>query len=290
MLYRFQPSTAQITEIRQTGVSLTGWSLAEGLGEYLLFSKTGTKETETDWMRVRIENDELVDPRTITSVGIDRLIASPNGERFFLMTFDPQSYSVARHSLGGSQYSVDSNLLRAYPPNVNVWNWDQVTSGKVDEIKSKPLVAWQPLDVHSEIVWHPQGRYLSIFGQGPTSLIIMDTNSGTWKHNPNIVKPTVGHAVRPIQDGWLALTLDTLQVMDLDGELRKTFLLGSMTEASLESPGSGSGCWILAKGDTSEPSPDSLKNQVFFLNRRDNRVLVESYESRFLSTEAAIAD
>ena len=279
MLYRFQPSTAQITEIRQTGVSLTGWSLAEGLGEYLLFSKTGTKETETDWMRVRIENDELVDPRTITSVGIDRLIASPNGERFFLMTFDPQSYSVARDSLGGSQYSVDSNLLRAYPPNVNVWNWDQVTSGKVDEIKSKPLVAWQPLDDRSEIVWHPQGRYLSIFGQGPTSLIIMDTDSGTWKHNPTFVKPTEGHEVRPIQDGWLALTTDTLQVMDVDGELSKTFVLGSIKDASMESPGSVSGCWIQANGEVSKPLPEELNGRLYFLNRRGNRVTVEPYHS-----------
>jgi serine/threonine protein kinase len=289
-LYFIKPSTEQITEIRQTSVSLTGWSLAEGLGEYLLFSKTGTKETETDWMRVRIENDELVDPRVITCVGIDRLVSSPNGERFCLMTFDPRVYSATQNTNFGMQYSIDTRLLRTYPFTVSIWNWDQVNSGKVDEIKTKPVVTWQPFDDHSEIVWHPEGRYLSIFGQGPTSLIIMDTDSGTWKHNPNIVKPTVGHAVRPIQDGWLALTPDTLQVMDLNGELRKTFLLGSMTEASLESPGSGSGCWILANGDTSKPLPDSHKNQVYFLYRRDNRVLIEPYESRFLSTEAGMAD
>lgn len=290
MLYRLQPSNAKITEIRQTGVSLTGWNLAEGLGEYLLFSKTGTKETETVWMRVRIENDELVDPRTITCVGIDRLVSSPNGERFCLMTFDPRSYSVTQSTNFGTQYATDTKLLRTYPFTVSVWSWEQVTGGKVEEIKTKPIIAWKPLDDRSEIVWHPKGRYLCIFGQEATSLIVMDTDSGSWKHNPNIVKPTEGHAVRPIQDGWLALTPDTLQVMDLDGELCKTFLLGSMTEASLESPGSGSGCWILASGDISKPLADSHKNQVYFLYRRDNRVLVEPYESRFLSTEAAIAD
>lgn len=290
LLYRLLPATQQIVEIRQTSVSLTGWKLAEGLEDYLLFSRTGTKEQEIEWMRVRIENDELVDPRVITCVGIDRLVSSPNGERFCLMTFDPRSYSVNHDPIVGIQYSINTNLLRTYPFTASVWNWDQVTGGKVDEIKTKPITDWKPLDDNSEIVWHPQGRYLSIFGQGPTSLIIMDTDSGSWKHNPNIVKPTEGHTVRPIQDGWLALTPDTLQVMDLNGELRKTFVLGSMKEGSLEETGSGSGCWILANGDTSKSLPDSLKNQVFFLNRRDNRVLVESYESRFLSTEAAKAD
>jgi serine/threonine protein kinase len=290
MLYRFQPSTAQITEIRQTGVSLTGWNLAEGLGEYLLFSKTGTKETETVWMRVRIENDELVDPRTITCVGIDRLVSSPNGERFCLMTFDPRSYSVTQSTNFGTQYATDTKLLRTYPFTVSVWSWEQVTGGKVEEIKTKPIIAWKPLDDRSEIVWHPQGRYLSIFGQGTASLIIMDTDSGSWKHNPNIVKPTEGHAVRPVENGWLALTPDTLQIMALNGELQKTFLLGSFNEPNSETPETGSGCWILASGDFSKPLPDSHKNQVFFLYRRDNRVLVESYESRFLSTEAAIAD
>jgi serine/threonine protein kinase len=290
MLYRFQPSTAQITEIRQTGVSLTGWNLAEGLGEYLLFSKTGTKETETVWMRVRIENDELVDPRTITCVGIDRLVSSPNGERFCLMTFDPRSYSVTQSTNFGTQYATDTKLLRTYPFTVSVWSWEQVTGGKVEEIKTKPIIAWKPLDDRSEIVWHPKGRYLCIFGQGATSLIVMDTDSGSWKHNPNIVKPTEGHAVRPVENGWLALTPDTLQIMALNGELQKTFLLGSFIEPNSETPETGSGCWILASGDISEPLADSHKNQVYFLYRRDNRVLVEPYESRFLSTEAAIAD
>ncbi len=279
MLYRLQPSNAQITEIRQTGVSLTDWSLAEGLGDYLLFSKTGTKKTETEWMRVRIENDELVDPRTITCVGIDRLVSSPNGERFSLMTFDPRSYSMTQSTNFGTQYSTDTKLLRTYPFTVSVWNWEQVTGGKVEEIKTKPIIAWKPMDDNSEIVWHPQGRYLSIFGQGTASLIIMDTDSGSWKHIPNIVKTTEGHTVRPIQDGWLALTPDTLQIMELNGELRKTFILGSMKEESLDEMGSGSGCWILANGESSKSLPDSLKHQVFFLYRRDNRVLVESYES-----------
>ncbi|MFO0383141.1 MAG: serine/threonine protein kinase [Pirellula sp.] len=284
LLYLLQPTTGQITEIRQTGVSLTGWNLAEGLGEYLLFSKTGTKDTETVWMRVRIENDELVDPKMITCVGIDRLVSSPNGERFCLLTFDPRVYSATQNTNFGMQYSIDRKLLRTYPFTASVWNWDQVTGGKVDEIKTKPIVAWKPLDNESEIVWHPQGLYLSIFGQGTTSLIIMDTDSGSWKHNPNIVKPTDGHAVRPIQDGWLALTPDTLQVMELDGELRKTFLLGTMTEASLESPGSGSGCWILANGETSKPLPQELNGQLHFLSRRDNRVMVEPYRSDLPST------
>ncbi len=195
------------------------------------------------------------------------------------MTFDPRSYSMTQSTNFGTQYSTDTKLLRTYPFTVSVWNWEQVTGGKVEEIKTKPIIAWKPMDDNSEIVWHPQGRYLSIFGQGTASLIIMDTDSGSWKHIPNIVKTTEGHTVRPIQDGWLALTPDTLQIMELNGELRKTFILGSMKEESLDEMGSGSGCWILANGESSKSLPDSLKHQVFFLYRRDNRVLVESYES-----------
>ena len=99
-----------------------------------------------------------------------------------------------------------------------------------------------------------------------------------------------GHAVKPIDDGWLAITPDSLEIMDLDGELRKTFLLGAWNEGDTEKGGTGAGFWILANGETSQPLPDELKNQVFFLYRRDNRVMVEPYESRFLSTVGAHAD
>jgi hypothetical protein len=290
LLYRLLPATQQIVEIRQTSVSLKGWKLAEGLGDYLLFSRTGTKEQEIEWLRVRIENDELVDPRVITCVGIDRIMSSPDGKRFCSMSFDPRSYEATKDSHGQSLYATNSLKMREYPYTANVRTWEQVTIDKIAEISSKPLAEWRSADYFPDIVWHPQGRYLCIFGQGTASLIIMDTDSGSWKHLPNIVKTTEGHTVRPIQDGWLALTPDTLQIMDLNGELRKTFILGSMKEESLDELGSGSGCWILAIGETAKSLPDSLKHQVFFLYRRDNRVLVESYESRFLSTEAAQAD